>query len=1086
MDLDIFDGLLQPSRLEIVDGLPEDRPFFSKRGEIATRLDSGSLYFAVDDSDDVTDADGAGWNDPAAALTLKLTVHYFDKGTAQLRIGYTTDGATETTALITTKTNTLTWKKATLTLSNVLLATDVYGIDENDTVGAGGDHYNASFRIYSTGPVYLSSIALKNTATDASLRFPAFSYLNESNIIPPGNWDIGVEDAWTISADNGKVKLNSQVPSISLGESVASATSGFDTGKGIWMGKYASNDWRLRVGDPTGTNPYFGFDNTDLTLRSAGIEVYDGATQTGNIAKSGAGWFGSSSSAKSLQWWTTGGTAGDVQLGGSGASVYWDDSVAKLIISGSTDITGTLTVTGNVVSEDFSAGVSGWRIRGATATSSLEIQNIIARGRIEAAVFVKSMISAHAGTAQWSKSAGKLDADMSVPGSGTWTMTLDDPPDTGWLFDNNDICQIKETQGASSETWFTVQRGSQSGGQQTYTCTYASGTRPATYHKGNIVTDLGVSGQGVIMLSADQSNAPWISIRTHAGSPWTTQTERVRLGKLNGITDATFGALSGYGLWTDNIYLTGSINATAGTISGVLSIGASGGFYQGTGTFASPTTGLKIYNSGGVGLLEMWGSGTKQVYFNSSGQLVAAAGNFTVDNAGVVFAQGVSTNNQIRWMDGANEAGHIVTYTDANDAGMLISVNDAIAPKTNGYISIDVFDNANESTSFLMYKTPTQAWASFESSTSLTGVIIGGGGPPSALLHLSSTAPTTLWRDTTASAKSLLLTVNANTAQFEEVGGAANDLFVLDLANARVGIGTASPLTPLHVGSGSANNSTDAMILISRSVSSGAANSHAFSDSTNFSNAPYAYNSFDARINITGTGALNHYAGFQVGAEYNNSNTLGAFYGFFSRPTMTQGTITALYHAYAGDPTYTAGTITAQYGLYIENLTRGSTNYAIYTAGTTASIFGGAVTINGNLVAGATGTTPSLIVGNQTSNSTSSTFIQKAKSSGATALSATWDLTTGGLYNLSTQSVSNLLSFNTVNGDIAFAEGVDFVLGTSTGTKWGTATSQKQGWWNATPVVQQADVGANDGTLASVATQANAMRTLLRTIGMMA
>lgn len=39
-------------------------------------------------------------------------------------------------------------------------------------------------------------------------------------------------------------------------------------------------------------------------------------------------------------------------------------------------------------------------------------------------------------------------------------------------------------------------------------------------------------------------------------------------------------------------------------------------------------------------------------------------------------------------------------------------------------------------------------------------------------------------------------------------------------------------------------------------------------------------------------------------------------------------------------------------------------------------------------------------------------------------------------------------------GTVTMAEANNFALGTTTGTKWGTATSQKQAWWNATPIVQ--------------------------------
>jgi hypothetical protein len=41
-------------------------------------------------------------------------------------------------------------------------------------------------------------------------------------------------------------------------------------------------------------------------------------------------------------------------------------------------------------------------------------------------------------------------------------------------------------------------------------------------------------------------------------------------------------------------------------------------------------------------------------------------------------------------------------------------------------------------------------------------------------------------------------------------------------------------------------------------------------------------------------------------------------------------------------------------------------------------------------------------------------------------------------------------------GDITLSDGTDFIINTTTGTKFGTSVSQKMGWWNATPVVQPA------------------------------
>ncbi len=86
----------------------------------------------------------------------------------------------------------------------------------------------------------------------------------------------------------------------------------------------------------------------------------------------------------------------------------------------------------------------------------------------------------------------------------------------------------------------------------------------------------------------------------------------------------------------------------------------------------------------------------------------------------------------------------------------------------------------------------------------------------------------------------------------------------------------------------------------------------------------------------------------------------------------------------------------------------------------------------------------------------------------------------------------------------------DIELSGSTGTKLGTATSQKLAFWNSTPVVQQADIGAltdstggsADGTLvaisgsgddsninnnfADLAAKVTAIRSLIQTLGLSA
>ena len=57
---------------------------------------------------------------------------------------------------------------------------------------------------------------------------------------------------------------------------------------------------------------------------------------------------------------------------------------------------------------------------------------------------------------------------------------------------------------------------------------------------------------------------------------------------------------------------------------------------------------------------------------------------------------------------------------------------------------------------------------------------------------------------------------------------------------------------------------------------------------------------------------------------------------------------------------------------------------------------------------------------------------------------------------------------------------------TTTGTKIGTGATQKLGFWNATPVVQQAHIVDADGTLADITTKFNNLLLKLETEGLLA
>ncbi len=99
---------------------------------------------------------------------------------------------------------------------------------------------------------------------------------------------------------------------------------------------------------------------------------------------------------------------------------------------------------------------------------------------------------------------------------------------------------------------------------------------------------------------------------------------------------------------SDNATVISLDNAGNSTFTGVMTIGASGGIWQGTGTFASPTSGLKLYNSGGVGRLSTYNAGLEQITINTAGQLVAGGGKIILDRAGLRM---LSTLGDASWLD---------------------------------------------------------------------------------------------------------------------------------------------------------------------------------------------------------------------------------------------------------------------------------------------------------------------------------------------------------------------------------------------------------------------------------------------------
>ena len=127
----------------------------------------------------------------------------------------------------------------------------------------------------------------------------------------------------------------------------------------------------------------------------------------------------------------------------------------------------------------------------------------------------------------------------------------------------------------------------------------------------------------------------------------------------------------------------------AGYFAAAVTIGAAGGIWQGTGSFASPTTGLKIYNSGGVGRLSTYNAGLEQITINTAGQLVAGQGKLLLDREGLSLST-ISTYQAASAIKFLDAAGRVYGKLYGYDAAFNDSIDLAVTSPdgTNSLISL--------------------------------------------------------------------------------------------------------------------------------------------------------------------------------------------------------------------------------------------------------------------------------------------------------------------------------------------------------------------------------------------------------------
>lgn len=204
---------------------------------------------------------------------------------------------------------------------------------------------------------------------------------------------------------------------------------------------------------------------------------------------------------------------------------------------------------------------SGWRIDYDVMQpnkSYLEIDNLTVRGTMSIYELLLNQIRATNGNVITSDAA-KVDS-----ASGN-QITFEDPSNHNVCpFAINDLI-IAQSWDASGTIVRQVKATVTSVSGRTITVTYNTGTA----QKGDTFIRVGnttnASRQGLVYTVTSDAYAPYIDIINGVNS-WTawgsSSKTKARYGNLEGITDANFGALTGYGLYAQNVYLKGKFYLT--------------------------------------------------------------------------------------------------------------------------------------------------------------------------------------------------------------------------------------------------------------------------------------------------------------------------------------------------------------------------------------------------------------------------------------------------------------------------------------------------------------------------------------------
>ena len=256
--------------------------------------------------------------------------------------------------------------------------------------------------------------------------------------------------------------------------------------------------------------------------------------------------------------------AGDItaETGNIGGWAIGDTflSSSNIILSSS----GTMQ-TADFESSLLGAGVGkGWKIGGDGAA---EFENVKIRGTLRTAVFEKDTISAVGGAVIIANATVTTGSDVlsgSMNGNIHGVPSASFQVDTvgGWSAGEYAIVKSVETAGFTNEL-MKVYSSSINPTPTLHMSRSLNGNTIPTMSAAQVIVSYAKEDQGFIFMNATSgSDTPFIDIMERTGSGHLDIETKVRLGDLSGLNASKVGTNPGHGLFGENVFLTGKLEAS--------------------------------------------------------------------------------------------------------------------------------------------------------------------------------------------------------------------------------------------------------------------------------------------------------------------------------------------------------------------------------------------------------------------------------------------------------------------------------------------------------------------------------------------